>query len=98
MSDYIKREDAIKAISKCCKSDYWQTDTIYRGDAEDAIETLPSADVVERKHGEWINVYCGEVWVEQYCSECGVVIEDEPMDYNFCPNCGADMRERKDNE
>ena len=59
------------------------------------IENAPTVDAVEVVHGRWIhdinNLYG--------CSECG---ERETMSpkklKNYCPNCGADMRERKDNE
>lgn len=43
-----------------------------------------------RKKGKWID--------NTYCSECGFVNEVEsgfigPVNsFNFCPNCGADMR------
>ena len=33
------------------------------------------------------------VYFEWQCSECGCVFEDEEPTYNFCPRCGADMRE-----
>ena len=32
------------------------------------------------------------VYYEWKCSECGCVFEDDEPTYNFCPNCGADMR------
>lgn len=45
----------------------------------------------ERPHGEWIyhkEWECdGECAFE--CSKCGMGTD---VDYNFCPNCGADMR------
>jgi len=49
----------------------------------------------ERKRGKWIN--------DIYCSECGWVHEVESgfigsvEDFNYCPNCGADMRKESDN-
>lgn len=46
-------------------------------------------------HGEW--VFIGDY--DSRCSVCGeeyCIGPDE--DYNYCPNCGADMRERKDDE
>lgn len=49
----------------------------------------------ERKKGEWLAKWSGdgEVLLEEICSECGTVIEDDiPTGYNFCPFCGADMR------
>ena len=68
-----------------------------------ALDNMPSADVAEMKHGEWKHnknndvIKCSEcsfgimdstfVWEIRNC--CGT-IEDNP--FNFCPNCGADMR------
>ena len=52
-----------------------------------------SVERPERKHGEWFDATTLDnefiCWV---CSECrhGADFVDEP--YNFCPNCGADMR------
>lgn len=61
-------------------------------DANDIARFPCTADVVERKHGKWN-------WVSFNieCSECGAMPNfdsTEPL-YNFCPNCGADMREEK---
>lgn len=59
----------------------------------------PSADVVEVKHGEWIYTKeilarGGHVSVGE-CSVCKkrIMPYSEP---NYCPNCGADMRERRE--
>ena len=53
------------------------------------VEIQPT---IERKTGKWSIIpapsegYCGYI----KCPFCGTgYIED---DYNFCPNCGADMR------
>ena len=53
----------------------------------------------ERKTGEWIGMeYDGYadgnyVYYEWKCSKCGCVIEEEGRPtYNYCPQCGADMR------
>ena len=56
------------------------------------IENLPSAQP-ERKTGKWIehNPHKFGLGIVFECSECGEEIECE--EYNFCPNCGADMRE-----
>ena len=59
------------------------------------IMDIPAADVAPVKRGRWIhdinNLYG--------CSEC---MERETMSpkrlKRFCPNCGADMRERKDGD
>lgn len=70
----------------------------------DVLELLDgdSVDAVEVVHGHW------EIRPDPYrsfyhgyaCSACGgwkhkLAFEHENM--NYCPNCGADMRERKDN-
>lgn len=56
MSDYIKREDAIKEIQRRIDSPYMQ-EPLQQGASRSclgAIMDIPSADVVERKRGEWI--------------------------------------------
>ena len=54
------------------------------------IKTLPTADVVEVKHGTWIWAENGEEDYEQYwiCSVCG---EKEYFKTNYCSDCGAKM-------
>lgn len=46
----------------------------------------------ERKKGEWIDgkPYVNSHW--KVCSECHVSAPDSCGGFNFCPNCGADMR------
>ena len=55
----------------------------------DTFAEIPSADVVEVKRGEWKVDETHDY--EPYCSLCG----HEPIageKYNYCPDCGADMR------
>ena len=50
----------------------------------------------ERTHGKWIEHYDTEdgfTWLT--CSRCMFKAYEE--DYNFCPNCGADMRKEAEN-
>lgn len=95
--DTISREAAIAA------ADY----TDYRGLAVEDVKAvtdevvkelkkLPSADT-ERKRGRWIDK--GE-YAE--CSNCGAYsgtqfdgVEPVPHKTNYCPNCGADMRDKQ---
>ena len=64
------------------------------------LDFLPSADVVEVRHGEWIYHEC----VSSYdglksgyaCSVCNSFVEDEYFEAEefhkkFCGNCGAKM-------
>ena len=89
MSDLISRKAAIE------EANAWLLDC-FKVQKQDRscglirrLEDLPSAQP-ERKKGEWeiyvISMIDGEGC---RCSECGQ--EGVPY-WNFCPNCGADMR------
>ena len=59
------------------------------------IENAPTIE--ERKKGEWIEQDDGWDGIYYECSVCKepfTLIDGTPQDnlYNFCPNCGADMR------
>lgn len=69
------------------------------GDITEIVNHMPSADVVEVKHGEWIEKY--GVYKCSCCNENSLIVCDqdkETFEYlsDFCPNCGADMREGKE--
>lgn len=54
------------------------------------ITVVENAPTVERPHGKWIEHYDssdGFTWLT--CSRCMFKAYEE--DYNFCPNCGAEM-------
>ena len=65
---------------------------------EDCPHYAPAADVVEVVHGRWEYLQDDE-W---RCSNCHTVFNTGgkwiPMTDNFCSECGADMRERRDDE
>lgn len=98
MAEYIKREDAIDICTKCV--DFQDSIDNVNASAEAGrirrlIKELPSADAVERKHGKWIWQLADNGWADNICSVCGYTINDDihvHVDYNFCPNCGADMK------
>ena len=50
--------------------------------------------IEERKKGKWRRrlVDCG-FNADWHCSRCGWKTSLEEHGYNFCPNCGADMRQ-----
>ena len=58
------------------------------------IDDMPSADVVEVKHGRWTT---GRVRgsLTDICSVCGCD-SGTIYHYNYCPNCGAKMDEVED--
>ena len=56
----------------------------------DEIKRMPTADVVEVKHGKWVGKplagYCTVM-----CSVCGSVFLVNSGRWKYCPNCGAKM-------
>lgn len=50
--------------------------------------------VIIQKQGEWIYIE-NDPWVEMYrCSVCGYEMDDESLT-DYCPKCGAKMKEVK---
>ena len=91
MSDYIKRTDAIDAVCGWGPNDL--TEAI-RAD----IETIPTADVRPVVRGKWSKELHPSVKYNQFrCSVCGKFSGHDEEGWiwkpNYCPNCGADMRE-----
>lgn len=57
------------------------------------IDDVPSAPS-ERKRGEWKEITDRTMDCCYRCSECGFIRDAYFLEVtNFCPNCGADMRE-----
>lgn len=64
---------------------------------EDLLLNIPTIEAKPVVHGEWIRL--NEHSFRPVCSECeyyGSAIDAPVNPFNFCPNCGADMRERKE--
>jgi rubrerythrin len=93
MSDLISRQAAVDALDK-------RFDSIPLDKTEEILKlrrdlrALPSAQP-QRIKGRWIDKNGNIVspfWERYECSVCGARSENS----NFCPNCGADMREEDD--
>ena len=60
------------------------------------IHEMPTADVREVKRGRWIkDRLCttnGGTYGVRRCSICEDYYQDVGYGWNYCPNCGADMR------
>lgn len=95
MTVYIKREDAIDAVLDV----YYNTPDIdLSGERlEAAILNIPAADVVEVRHGLWIQPHWKNSNYCCNCSECGgeAMHREYQWDkngiYPICPNCRAKM-------
>ena len=83
MSDLISRQAAIDAVSDAC----FELRGVF-GRCEDVLKALPSAQL-ERKIGRWEYLDYGG-FGNFHCTACGEICICNG-DYDFCPNCGAEM-------
>lgn len=102
MKEYIERAAIIDLITKR----YEQPELCTH-----EINSIPAADVVEVRHGRWVDENKNPIpWDEcnskcpshsAYCSECGEWLtgsDEYPAIGLYCPNCGALMREIENGE
>lgn len=86
MIDYISREELLEKEKYLAD---WNID-LYYIDSDD-VKMIPSADVRPNIHGHWIE--------HDAYDECSVCLAKKDNlirgEFNFCPTCGADMREPK---
>jgi len=72
------------------KAESETTDRIEYDTDGQAYKYFITNDIPEREKGEWIPLYPNDPDLISYeCKSCG---EEQPFKWNFCPNCGADMR------
>jgi rubrerythrin len=100
MADYIDREVLIAFLKRVRKQiphdikDFNTRDCMLLN-LEQFVSTLPSADVVEVRHGEWLiqkkQAPNGRriLYEIKTCSVCGKTHGRHKP--NYCPNCGAKM-------
>lgn len=107
MDDLISRQAAIELIKSYCENgcdiaeDNW-CPSCQREQFIELLKALPSAQS-ERPKGKWTphretsREYIGTTLINVsydywFCDACGYRVEKGQPMYNFCPNCGADMR------
>ena len=102
MSDLIERQAAVDAVVEFSEElvKRVQNGLMHWTGVKATLEALPSAQP-ERKKGQWLEkkVEDAEGFDEVQVAKCSVCdrFHTTPYmyyfsDYNFCPNCGADMR------
>ena len=86
MKDTIYREDAIKAMR----------DTLVAAEIPYAVNALFKVPSADRPQGEWLKFGLGRGTRILFCTNCErrieVPLSQGDSNYDFCPNCGADMR------
>jgi hypothetical protein len=104
MAEYIKRRDVMKICEgyseHCFNSSDGNGQDIADRILDDVVE-LPTADVVEVKHGEWVVdkdkkiLHIGKTsktrCITYKCSECGAKSGNNKS-FKFCHSCGAKMK------
>jgi rubrerythrin len=105
--DYISREAAVLSLlDKGQHSRRYKIGEIWKLDFEEireAIKSIPAAGVRPVRRGKWKRVvdFTGveafgfkETTVVGWgCNVCGYEVDASEESFNYCPNCGADMRE-----
>ena len=106
MSDYVTK-DAVQRVITNSAAKLYMTGQISKEESPklvayilSAVEKMPGIDVVERKHGKWLDVQNPlDIYVECECSLCRERYfklsnskDFRWIPFNYCPNCGADMR------
>ena len=98
MAEHIERELAISEIDDCFpvapESEFSKGVAVGLAMARIAVCHIPAADVRPVVRGVWRRY---SPFTDTYeCSNCGEQVIDQQFRTNFCPNCGADMRETSD--
>lgn len=83
MAEYIEREAAIDFVKQ--NTPNFNGETTMKC-VEGALKKLPAAEVIEVRHGKWKKEHN-----KRTCSVCGFFYYNSNTDFNFCPNCGAEM-------
>ncbi len=90
MSDYIKREDAIKIINSGISIDTYADKRYVNG----LFRAIRPADVASVRHGHWIKISPAGIYE---CSECQKNVMTSDIEaYEYCHGCGARMDEEVD--
>lgn len=95
MKEYIERASVHSIIEQT------STLTFTRGKMHEQVDSLPTADVAEVRHGRWIRQPSEISGLDvEFCSECGQGMNERNQFWNakYCPHCGARMDEEDEHE
>ena len=98
MAEYIEREAAIQNIKTMADTIGFENPAVAIDCAIRSLKNIPAADVSPVVRSEWeiLTDDSGNEYMK--CKHCDAEFYDGDNDtvdtkHNFCPNCGADMRE-----
>ena len=101
MAEYIEREALMRRIKEihCAECDSYhgvRCRACWVDDTLDYIDSETAADVMPVRHGRWVEKEKYTFGIMYDCSLCENRILDNGHPWNYCPNCGADMRGSND--
>ena len=103
MKEYVSLQAVLDTVMQYCPDD---DGSCSKADVDlremlDEIEALPAADVQPIRHGQWECEFYNDLF-DVYQADCSVCKRESTNkydkvseDYEYCPHCGADMREEK---
>ena len=87
MAEYIEREKLPQEVSADGMSDNAVAFAAGYNTCLEHVKSIPAADARPVVRGKWIKIKYRSI-----CRDCSF---RGFASWNFCPNCGADMREEK---
>lgn len=87
----MTREEAIKIIMGVM--DNYHVDTMINKRIDDTLSVAIQALKAEPKHGRWIFTPTTGKYRCSACEKEDKIVPWGKPPFNYCPNCGADMRE-----
>ena len=88
MPRLIDVESAIRVV------DRYISDDAMNVEVKLAITNMPTVDAEPVRHGHWIEAK----YPLFTCSVCDATYQDVGYGFSYCPNCGAKMDERREDE
>jgi hypothetical protein len=99
--EYIDRQDVIEALAYAGLSEDEYLSLVLAV-ARKKVRKIPAANVVEVRHGEWLNSLRNTPWekgVFGKCSLCNYLEHNTKKMPDYCAGCGAKMDgERKERD
>lgn len=104
MAEYIEREAVLNTLEELYDHHLTMRNYAADGATQDCINAVidaPTADVVEVRRGWWAKKNVGFLKTSFCCSICGGWEHEYAYEHNgmnHCPNCGAKMDGKDDND